>query len=134
MRSYWCMASKMSSTSGSTSMKENMLPIGTHTAGSADPVDVMAGDDDTAQEDQDQLQIDRTFGELARDQSHRHQQIGTHGRGKELERLLDPQMDHPPPPKVRDRNRFVDAGEGDHPEDVEQRDVGGRGLRQMFQP
>ena len=83
-------ASMISSTSGSTSINENMLPIGTHRLGPAGPVEVMAGADHAAEEDQDQLEIDRALGELARHQAHRHQQIGAHAGGEELERLLDP--------------------------------------------
>ena len=110
-----------SSTSGSTSMKENIVPIGTHMLGPAGPIEVMPGAEHAAEEDQDQLEIDRALGELARDEPDRHQQIGADRRGKELEGLLDPEMDHPPAPEIGDREGLLDPGERDHAEDVKQR-------------
>ena len=124
----------ISSTSGSTSMNENMLPIGTHMLGPAGPVEMMAGADDAAEEDQDQLEIHRALGELARDQADRHQQIGAHAGGEELERLLDPEMHHPPAPEVGERERLLDPGERDHAEHVEHGDVDGGGPDQVLQP
>ena len=78
-------------------------------AGTARPVEMMAGADHAAQEDQDDLEIGRPLGELARDQAHRHQQIGAHGGGEELEGLLDPEMDHPPAPEIGQREGLLDA-------------------------
>ena len=51
---------------------------------------------------------------------------------EELERLLDPQMNHPPAPEVGDGEGFFNAGERDHAEDVEHGNVDGGGPDQMF--
>jgi hypothetical protein len=45
----------------------------------------MAGAEDAAKEDQDQLEIYGPLGKLPRHQTHRHQQIGAHAGGEELE-------------------------------------------------
>ena len=90
-------------------------------AGLAGPIEMMAGAEHAAEEDQDQLEIDRPLGKLARDEADRHQQIGADRRGEELEGLLDPEMDDPPAPEIRDRERLLDPGQRDHAEDVEQR-------------
>ena len=103
-------------------------------ARAARPVEVMAGAEDAAEEDQDQLEIDRPLGQLARHQTDRHQQIGAHARGEELERLLDPQMHHPPAPEIGDRERLLDPGQRDHAEHIEDRDVDGGGPDQVFEP
>ena len=71
----------------------------------------MTGADDAAQEDQNDFEIGRPLGKLARHQPHRHQQIGAHGGGKELERLLDPEMDYPPAPEVGQGEGFLDPSE-----------------------
>ena len=103
-------------------------------ARAAGPVEMMAGAEHAAEEDQDQLEIDRALGELARHQADRHQQIGADRRGEELEGLLDPEMDHPPAPEIGDGEGLLDAGERDHAEDVEQRDIDGGGPDQMLEP
>src|ERR1019366_9132802 len=59
---------------------------------------------------------------------------GADRRGEELEGLLDPEMDHPPAPEVRDREGLLDPSERDHAENVEQRDIDGRCPKQMFEP
>ena len=60
----------------------------------------MAGAEHAAEKDQNELEIDRAFGELPRDQADRHQEVGAHRRGEELERLLDPEVHHPPAPEI----------------------------------
>ena len=102
-------------------------------ARAASPIEVVAGAEDAAEEDQDQLEIDRPLGQLPRHQADRHQQIGAHARGEELERLLDPQVDHPPAPEIVDRERLLDPGKRDHAEHIQDRDVEGRGPDQVFQ-
>ena len=52
---------------------------------------------------------------------------------EELERLLDPKMNHPPAPEVGDRDGSLNAGQWDHPERVEDRDVECRRPNQIFQ-
>ena len=83
----------------------------------------MAGADDAAKEDQDNLEIGRALGELARDEPNPHQEICAHRGGKELEGLFDPEMHHPPAPEIGKRERSLDSSEWDHPEDVKDRDV-----------
>ena len=87
-----------------------------------------------AEEDQDQLEVDRPLGQLARYEPDGHQQIGTHAGGEELERLLDPEMHHPPAPEIGDREGLLDPGERDHAEHVEDGDVDRGGPDQVFQP
>src|ERR1700680_2816032 len=94
---------------------------------------MMSGAQYPAEEDQDQLEIDRSLGKLARDQPDRHQQIGANRRGEELEGLLDPEMDDPPAPEVGNRKRLLYAGERDHAKDVEQGDIDGRRPDQMLE-
>ena len=101
-------------------------------AGAASPIEMMAGADDPAEEDQDDLEIGRPLGELAGDQADRHQEIGAHGGGEELKRLLDPEMDHPPAPEVGEREGLLDPGERDHAEHVEDSDIDGGGPDQVL--
>ena len=115
-------------------MNENIVPSGTHMLGPPRPIKVMAGAEHAAEEDQDELEIDRPLGELARHQPQRHQQVGAHRDGEELERLLDPEVDDPPAPEVGDGERLLDPGQRDHAEDVEHGDVDGRRPDQMLEP
>ena len=95
---------------------------------------MMAGTDHPTKKDQDQFEIDRPLRQFARDEADSHQQIGAHAGGEEFERLLHPQVNHPPAPEIRDRERLLDPGEGDHAEHIKRRDVGGGSPDQMFEP
>jgi hypothetical protein len=50
----------------------------------------LAGAEHAAEEDQDQREVDCPLCQLARHEAERHQQVGTHAGGEELERLLGP--------------------------------------------
>ena len=99
----------------------------------AAPIKVVPGPQHAAEEDEDELEVDRALGELAGNQAEGHQQIGAHRDREEFERLFDPQVDDPPAPEVGDRERFLDPRERDHAEDVEHGDVDGRGPDQMLE-
>src|SRR5208283_163422 len=103
-------------------------------AGPAGPVEVMPGAEHAAEEDQDQLEVDRPLSQLARHEPDRHQQIGAHAGGEELERLLDPQMHHPPAPKIGDGERLLDAGQRYHSEYVQDCNVDRGGPDQVLNP
>ena len=95
---------------------------------------MMARADDAAEEDQDQLEIHCPLGELARHQADSHEQVGTHAGGEELKGLLDPEVHHPPAPKIGDGERLLDPSERDHAEHVEDGDIDRGRPDQMLQP
>jgi len=103
-------------------------------AWAARPIEVMAGTEHAAHEDEDQLEVDRAFGEFPGDEAERHQQVRAHRHGEELERLLDPEVDDPPAPEVGQGKALLDPRERDHAEDVQHRDVDRRGPDQMLEP
>ncbi len=87
------------------------------------PVPMMAGPDHPAQEDEEGFEQHGAEGEPARHQPHRHEEIGGDHGGKELEGLLDPEMDHPPAPVIGEGEGDARALERDHAEPVEHRDI-----------
>jgi hypothetical protein len=70
-------------------------------AGPSGPIQVVTGSDDTAEKNQDQLEIDGPFRKLARHKANGHEEVGTHAGGEEFERLFDPQVNDPPSAKSR---------------------------------
>ncbi|KGS21380.1 putative nitric-oxide reductase domain protein [Burkholderia pseudomallei MSHR7343] len=103
-------------------------------AGAADPVDVMAGAEHPAQEDQDEFEIHGAFRQLPRHESEPHQQIGADGGREEFEGLLDPEVHDPPAPEVGDREGRVHAEQRNHAERVQQRDIGRGRPDEVLQP
>ena len=76
--------------------------------------------DDAAGGVEDDVEEDHPEGDPLAHHPEHHEDVGDHHRGEQLKEVLDPQVDDPEPPELRNRERGV--GPGQQPHGVERRD------------
>ena len=76
------------------------------------PVIMVARSDHARSQVKDDVQVNHPDGGLGGHQPQHHEEVGHHDGGEKLEETLDPQMHHPPAPKIR--NREIGMGGVNH--------------------